>query len=338
MCCLTLDLTTTITGDVDHQEGKRMNTVQAIELTPSLKQYVGKQIGRPAQSQTISIDTPLLESQRDLRSGDVKKYIEKIGAVNWDLFEVVTAVQLPNGEKYIINGQHRTSVVKTLLPDVVTVPANIIEVADIKTAHKYFGLMNGGVSRNVNGEERFTAEVMGEDKTALHYKHWLDAAHLSCGRINQAPDVPSVKFPTFKKCVDLNPEMTVYAADLLKTAYPGKWIDAIMHGLVRLFSSFECTKEIQDEESTLRKEFTRWFTKECAVHSKLSDLRFIQHRDATDWSYGVAYGVWNMFHTYMGNHPDFKNTRFGRSIRKKEVVDKYIKQTQNTKESELNDE
>ena len=269
------------------------NLVEPIKLKKSHQKYMNCQKGVPAVATNISIDTPMSKVQRGLYRNDLLKYIEKAGGINWDLFGVVTAVKHKDGSMEIINGQHRMTLVKTLLPKVTEVPAHIIDLNDEKDAFRYFGLMNGGASRNVSNEEQFWALVLAEDTEALKLKDILEDADLACGQVNEGNKRPKVKYTNFKKATEMGIDACVLAAHTIRNAYPDTWNDNLYSGLTRLFSMDEY-KAFLDEDGDEYKTFDSWLTQASKFY-QISDLQFRQYRDITDWSYGIAYGLMQKF-------------------------------------------
>ena len=179
-----------------------INVVPPVSLPDRLKHLINSPtIGTKAAMSQVSVDTPMDESQRDFNEADVIRYIDKSQALDWNLFGVVTVIERTDGTQTMINGQHRTSIVKTLAPNEKTVPAHIIKTDDKEYAAKLFAYLNGVASRNVSREQLLWAEVLAADAGALELKQHLITCSLACGKVNQGNNIPQIKRATFEKCV-----------------------------------------------------------------------------------------------------------------------------------------
>lgn len=268
------------------------------ELPQKLKHFIGSQKGTMAPGDRVSVDTPMNMVQRTLHRKDIIKWIEKHKGVDWNLFGYVTVVQFPNGTREMINGQHRTELVKIVLPDQQEVPAHIIHIDDQDYAAKLFAAMNGGSSRKLTTEELFWSEVIGKEPYALYVKQQLEKMDLACGKVNEGATRKQVKYPNLVKCLKMGEDATAVAASLIDSAYPDKGIDdQVFSGLTRLLSLKEY-EDYGDNETILGKQFEEWFTGSLADTHRLTELRFNQYKNTSQWYVGVAYGLAQKFAHY----------------------------------------
>ena len=253
-------------------------------------------IGQPAPGKTVSVDTPLHEVQRPLHEASIRKYINKIGTIDWNMFGYVTVVEYPDGSQRVIDGQHRISLVKTLSPGTKQVPAHIIKINNTEDAAQYFAFLNGVMIRKITNEELLWAEVIARDPDALNTFRVLQRADLSCGQVN--PGFKKVKRVVFEKCIKLSEENTVLASKLIKQAYPNNDnIDLLLHGLVHLLSVPE--DENLSKDLTLGKMFKEWFVERLPEGRDYKDACFKQYQNNSQWQIGIAYGLMEVFDTYM---------------------------------------
>lgn len=285
------------------------NAVPAVVLPESLKHLIGQVTGNKAPClQEVSVDTPMDPSQRDFNPNDVVKYISKSQGLDWNLFGYVTVVENPKTkQRTMINGQHRTSIVKTLAPIVKTVPAHIISTDDPQYAAKLFAYLNGVASRNVSREQLLWAEVLAGDADAIATQQKLIYCDLACGKVNAGKGIKQVSRATFEKCIKLGLDETKYAVSLISRAYPERDnFDNLLHGLVRLLSIPQY-RPLMDTTKTLGKMFEQWFV------NTLPD-GYPSYKDATSivtrtdpWQNSIAYGLYKTFFGFMkrkgkGNH------------------------------------
>lgn len=276
------------------------NAVPAVAVPESLKHLIGQVTGTKAPClKEVSVDTPMDPSQRDFNPNDVIKYISKSQGLDWNLFGYVTVVENPKtGQQTMINGQHRTSIVKTLAPMVKTVPAHIISTDDPQYAAKLFAYLNGVASRNVSREQLLWAEVLAGDKDAIATQQKLIYCDLACGKVNQGKDIKQVSRATFEKCIKLGLDETRYAAAIIARAYPERDdFDNLLYGLVRLLS-LKSYQGLMDNTKTLGKKFDEWFVQHFARnHTYKESTNIVTRTDP--WCNSIAYGIYKKFWDWM---------------------------------------
>jgi hypothetical protein len=279
--------------------------IQPVDLSEKQKLATARtHIGTPAKGDTISVDTPLHEVQRPLHEHSIKKYIDRIGTVDWNMFGHVKVVQYADGSQYIIDGQHRISLVKTLSPKTKQVPAHIIFVDGTETAAQYFAYLNGVMVRKITNEELLWSEVIARDPDALNILRVLQLAGLSCGQVNEG--LIQVSRADFEKCLKLGEKETIYAALLIKAGFPtSDNIGLLLHGLTRLLTVKQYSGLMNN--LTLGKKFKEWFTTFPRSSGFTYKKMCFKEYQQGQWQNGIAFGILEMFHTYMtmngfGNH------------------------------------
>lgn len=306
-----------------------LNAIKPVELSTKFKNlYQGKVVNgsfRDTSLPQIPINTPLAECQRDLYENNIKEYIKISGGLDWKLFGYVTAVRYPAG-KYdvdleIINGQHRMSLAKTIDPSITEVPAHIIDCDTKEEAYRYFGLLNGGASRSVSAEERFWSMVLAQDPTAKMHESYLIRAGLSCGKVNKSPtnSNPSVKYPNFKKAVDMGIDEMLLSSSILIKGYfkkKGNWSEILFTGLTRAISFYPDLKDINSPAYTYLRQ---WLENDMpTAMPNLKKLQYKKYQNTSDWSWGVARGLID----------DFVDAYPASKIDKKLIVTEYEKRLQ----------
>lgn len=290
-----------------------INAVPAAVLPDSLRHLKGQVTGTKAPClKEVSVDTPMDPSQRDFNANDVVKYISKSNGLDWNLFGYVTVVENPQtGQQTMINGQHRTSIVKTLAPWEKTVPAHIIKTDDPQYAAKLFADLNGRLSRNVSREQLLWAEVLSGDREAIKIQQKLIYCDLACGKVNAQQGRGQVSRATFEKCVAFGLDETRFAAALVKSGYPDRvdW-DNLLLGLVRLLS-LKSYQGLMNPAKTLGQSFTLWFVDHFSKnHSYRESTSIVTRTDP--WYNSIAYGLYSKFWDWMkrqgrGHHCPAKN-------------------------------
>ena len=292
------------------KEKKMTNTnLKAPKLPKKLEQYLGKVKGTPAAGDRVKLsDLTLAIAQRDLTESDCHKYIEKSRGLDWNLFGHLTVCKMPDGTYELINGQHRMRVAIIIDPSIDEFPAHVIDLSDMtqadaeQEAARLFAKMNGVASRQLNSEQLFWAEVIGQDPQALYIKDVLERANLQCGKVNDTPaGRKKVKYANFVKCVKMGEDATIYAADLINRAYPKAGMnDNLLSGMTRLLSH-SSYKELTDPAEQVSEEFEDWFINFVPQLMQISELGFAQYRNTSKWYDGVAYGLYRMFAHYQRN-------------------------------------
>jgi hypothetical protein len=276
------------------------NAVPAVVLPESLKHLIGQVTGTKAPGlKEVSVDTPMDPSQRDFNPNDVIKYISKTQGLDWNLFGYVTVIENPKtGVQTMINGQHRTSIVKTLGPMVKTVPAHIIYSDSQEYAAYAFAGLNGVLSRNVSREQLLWAEVLSGDPDAIKTQQKLIYCDLACGKVNAGPKHKQVSGATFEKCIKLGLDETKFAAALIAQGYPEREdFDNLLYGMVRLLSLNSYTG-LMDPSKTLGKMFVEWFVQSFSQNHTYKESTTIVTR--TDpWCNSIAYGLYSKFWDWM---------------------------------------
>ena len=278
---------------------EELKPVTAVKLPPRLNHCYGKIRGTPAESDKVSVDTPMAYAQRPYNEADVIRYIDKSQGLDWNLFGHVTVIErISDGKRTMINGQHRTGLAITIDPSIKEVPAHIIKTDDEEYAARLFGLMNGVASRNVSAEQLLWAEVLSKDPDALNIKRILELCDVACGKVNEAPGRKQVKRAGFVKCIQFGEKETILAVNLIKKAYPKTDnFDNLLSGLVRLLTLADY-RDLSNSNYKIGERFQDWFIDIMPLVLSYKESTFPKYRQGP-WYNGIAYGLMKTFRTYL---------------------------------------
>ena len=220
----------------------------------------------------VSVDVPSKVNRSTM--GDRLARYTKDG-FDWNKWSLPIVAQLPSGEQYLLDGDHRRHMYKQFHPDEKEMPVWMIEVADIEEFHKLFVEINSTGRKNVNGDESFIHMVHAGDKKAIELKEQL----VSCGvSVNGSPeqggtvgakDSRNVRINSFKRAIKISDESSVKnAVDIIekswdKDRYP-KWSNKIHGELLQGFSALYRNYKHLSNGSDIQRDFESW------VHTVLS--------------------------------------------------------------------
>lgn len=279
---------------------KFIEEIRDITVPKKMEKYIGSVVaGDPLKKvELVSLeDIELPLEQRDFRLADIFHNIERKGGIDYNLFGIPTIRRKPStGALSVQNGQHR--IIKQALfdPDRTEILAEVIEIEDDAEAAQYFADVNALAIRKLNSEQIFWSLVLAGDKTALFHKSILELADVSIGKVNQAPGRKHLKYANFLKAVNHSVDGTVYAIDLLKTAYPKREIKNVTMSALALLFSIPEYRNLMDPDTRLGELFREWFMS-VSKHG-YSTFDYNEYRDGNMWHYGIAFGIYRNFAQY----------------------------------------
>ena len=101
-----------------------------------------------------------------------------------------------------------------------------------------------------------------------------------------------------EKCMKFGVLETLYAAKMIKAAYPKRReCNQLFHGLVYLLS-LDAYKGYMND-LTLGKMFRQWITTAFPDNHSYNDAKFGKYKPANAWQIGVAYGLNKTFRHWM---------------------------------------
>jgi hypothetical protein len=202
------------------------------------------EVGEPVQTAVqVSVDTPPVQAQRMVYTNRADNYVKEVGYFDWRLFNVITCVQYPAGTIEVVDGGHRLYLAKKYT-NKTTVPAVILKVNDEKDAATLFHRFNGTCSKSVNNEEKFVAQVLGEEAQALILEEGLiqcNASVKSAHNVVGAPNGKTITVSKWKALWKRDPQLTVAGCELLDSVFTtdSHFSPMLLEGVVTLMSKYE---------------------------------------------------------------------------------------------------
>jgi len=254
-----------------------------------INDYIGCAYNTPALGERISVHTPLAVSQRELNTTKIKEYIMKHKGLDWNLFGYVTAMRFHNGKIVLVDGQHRVELVKTLLPDVLEVPAHLMDGTP-ELAARYFDAMNGGSSSTLKSEETFWAKLQAGDEFAISIADTIRKTRFSVGKVNADPKHRPAKYANIVKAIGFGESEFLRSAAIIDEVFPTGPADNLLSGMARLLSIDEY-HELGDPNKAIGRRFVKWLKDIKKIGATPKNLEFKKYRNAGPWYDAVAYGL-----------------------------------------------
>ena len=124
----------------------------------------------------VSVDISSYHNRRT-EYKTLKKYLEN--GYDERLWTHPSVAELPNGERFLYDGDHRRHMYKIAFPDKKTMPAKVIKVSSAEEISKLFIAVNKSNIKRLTTSECYVHEVLSADKTALTTEDFLKAAKLT---------------------------------------------------------------------------------------------------------------------------------------------------------------
>lgn len=195
----------------------------------------------------VSVDIQSL-SNRKTEAKTIKKYL-KNGFIP-ALWTPPLVAELPSGQKYLYDGDHRRHIYKLAFPNKTSMEAYVVRVADMPEISKLFVQINKTHRKNLASEETFVHEVLAGEKSALQTNSDLKECFLSVslgtGEENSVVGAErgvsndsyvSIKIEGFKRIVkELGIDSTKKASILLQKTWTKESSIAVesLYGVARL--------------------------------------------------------------------------------------------------------
>ena len=128
------------------------------------------------QEVSVDIDSYL---NRKTEASTIRKYIACAGGFHRGLWQPPLVARLPDGTLNLFDGDHRRALWKKAYPEKKTMPAQIINVENLKEISKYFVIINKTGRKALTAEENFVHEVLSGDPEAVKTSKNLERAGLS---------------------------------------------------------------------------------------------------------------------------------------------------------------
>lgn len=223
--------------------------------------------GMRGEQKEVSVDVPS-RINRQTNADLISRYTKN--GFDWNKWSLPIVAEMPGGEQYLLDGDHRRHMFKKFYPDATTMPAWIIQVNSLEEFHSLFVEINSTARKNVNGDEAFIHMVHAGDEKALQLKENLIMCGVSVngspeeGGIIGAENSKFVKINSFKRAISIADQASVKkAVDIIESSwdndrYP-KWSDKIHGELLQGFSAiYKNYKTLSDESSSIKGDFEKW--------------------------------------------------------------------------------
>lgn len=253
-------------------------------------------VGTPVESaEQIDINIPSVAVQRKLYQNKALNYIKEVGSFDWNLFGVVTVVEYPNGTRELVDGGHRRYLAQTCFPDLTHIPGVVLKVNDEQEAARLFHRFNGTVSKNVNKEEQFVAQVYGEETAATELAKQLQDCNLfvqsnelTVG--SHQPGRKSIKIAKFREFIRKHPQSTKRAVSVMHAVFREPNVNIIvLQGIMTLIEF--CERFVSVDWDKVEPDFVEFLiTKHSLVPQ--SKMTYPQLRKDNHYGISVAYGMY----------------------------------------------
>lgn len=254
--------------------------------------------GRPTQKiQPVSVDTPNVRAQRKIYTTKAESYLQEVGEFDWNLFGAILVVEYPDGTQEIVDGGHRTWLVKQYLPEVQSVPAIILKVNDEAEAAQIFHRINGTCSKSVNNEEKFVAQVLGKEKGALKLEQGLkmcNARVQSNGNVVGLKRGKTIRIAKWRTLYTRNAAITEKACGILNDVFANDdhYNVLLLEGLITLI-------DFMEKQSFDFNRYENDFVAFLEDKSKITEqnkMTYGQLRKDNHYGISVAYGLYQDFY------------------------------------------
>jgi len=196
----------------------------------------------------VSVNIPSL-SNRKTEAKTIRKYL-KNGYIP-ALWSPPLVAELPNGDQYLYDGDHRRHIWKLANPNNSTMDAYVVKVSNKAEISQLFVQINKTHRKNLASEETFVHEVLAGEQAAVQTDSNLKDCYLSVslgtGEANSTvgsakglfnKHAVSIKIEGFKRIVkELGIEPTKKASQLIQTTWKTDNSLSVesLYGVARLF-------------------------------------------------------------------------------------------------------
>jgi len=237
--------------------------------TKSLKVNDINIFGRPGQPGQVGVEILSLVN-RETKSSQLKKYLKN--GFDWSKFTPPTIAVFPNGDEYLLDGDHRRGMYRVVFPNRTKMPCYRIDVKNEQEYHKLFYEVNWSNRKSANKDEVFVHQVLAQDQKALEIKNQLVYTGLSVygspdefGTVG-APNSKRISVGAFNRCVKHGLANVKLASELLDRAWSNdeKIQGELLEGTTLLFKLHPSF----NDGSAVDKDFKLWFSTYVAIHTQ----------------------------------------------------------------------
>ena len=188
---------------------------------------------------------------------------------DWNKWALPTVAQLPDGQQYLLDGDHRRHMYKQFHPEADDMPAWVIAVATVEEFHRLFVEINSTYRKNVSGDEAFIHMVHAGDEKAIKLKEQLIGCGVSVngspetGGVQGAPKSKHVKISSFKRAIKIGDEASVAkAVSMIESAWDAAryplWSDKVHGELMQAFAAIYRNYKCLSNGSDYQTDFENW--------------------------------------------------------------------------------
>ena len=218
------------------------NDVKTIEVPVDIDSY----LNRKTESQTINL------------------YLKARNGFDRGLWQPPLVAELPNGKRYLFDGDHRRKLWTLAYPKNIKMPVQIVQVKDKQEISRLFVAINKTARKALKANEVFVHEVLGGMGNAKNTAAILKQCGLSvslgtdeAGSVVGDPTGPQVSIIGFKQGVnEVGKDPMIYASKVLKEIFPAD--KNIRIEILRAVSKLR--KNVPELESKFGKEFQNIMT------------------------------------------------------------------------------
>ena len=248
--------------------------VRINRLRKRATQQLIKKLGVKGVHQKVSTDIEAIVNRPTLVT-TLEKYLKN--GWDWSLFSQILIAEFPDGERYLLDGDHRKHMWRLVFGEDEPIDAYVIKVNDAKQYHRIFAEVNKHNRKQCSAEETFLHEYLGGEPDAVVTGGHLLACNLAiCG----SPDDPIkgyvgtngdplVTVSGFRRAVKRDPSCPTNvkrAADIIKSAWPkdAKVQTELLEALTILFVTYPVLGSTR-KGNKVAAEFKTWFRDHLSI-------------------------------------------------------------------------
>ena len=248
--------------------------VRINRLRKRATQQLIKKLGVKGVHQKVSTAIEAIVNRPTLVT-TLEKYLKN--GWDWSLFSPILIAEFPDGERYLLDGDHRKHMWRLVFGEDEPIDAYVIKVNDAKQYHRIFAEVNKHNRKQCSAEETFLHEYLGGEPDAVVTGGHLLACNLAiCG----SPDDPIkgyvgtngdplVTVSGFRRAVKRDPSCPTNvkrAADIIKSAWPkdAKVQTELLEALTILFVTYPVLGSTR-KGNKVAAEFKTWFRDHLSI-------------------------------------------------------------------------
>ena len=248
--------------------------VRINRLRKRATQQLIKKLGVKGVHQKVSTDIEAIVNRPTLVT-TLEKYLKN--GWDWSLFSPILIAEFPDGERYLLDGDHRKHMWRLVFGEDEPIDAYVIKVNDAKQYHRIFAEVNKHNRKQCSAEETFLHEYLGGEPDAVVTGGHLLACNLAiCG----SPDDPIkgyvgtngdplVTVSGFRRAVKRDPSCPTNvkrASDIIKSAWPKdtKVQTELLEALTILFVTYPVLGSTR-KGNKVAAEFKTWFRDHLSI-------------------------------------------------------------------------